>query len=276
MSKPRRPKVTQAAADLDAHIDSLVSAFQDNLQGIVSRAQARTLAELRKTLTFDGDQIRRTAANTRAVRKAADIFTRQMDAAGYQRLVDAYVGQFSGLLPLFQDTLRAITETWNQPPPPVEFTATDLRLFAEQQVSTKLGLADVVETIASQATGRALFSVAGLSFSDLVVTLANQFSKTIPQAVSLASTALPTFYRTVADRGYQIIEQDLPSEQVRYTYEGPLDKLTRPFCRRLLQRKKAYTREEIGRMDNGQLPNVMLTCGGWLCRHQWVLWVDRP
>jgi hypothetical protein len=34
---------------------------------------------------------------------------------------------------------------------------------------------------------------------------------------------------------------------------------------------KGYTREEIDRMDNGQLPNVFRTGGGWNRRHQWII-----
>jgi hypothetical protein len=31
------------------------------------------------------------------------------------------------------------------------------------------------------------------------------------------------------------------------------------------------TREQIQKMDNHQLPNPMITRGGWNCRHVWLL-----
>ena len=82
---------------------------------------------------------------------------------------------------------------------------------------------------------------------------------------------MSTWYRTATDRAFQIIEEDLPAQEIRYEYSGLDDKLTRPFCEHLLEVGKAYTRAEIEKMDNGQLPNVFLTGGGWNCRHQWIL-----
>ena len=52
--------------------------------------------------------------------------------------------------------------------------------------------------------------------------------------------------------------------------------MTRPFCERLLKSDRTYTREEIDRMNNGQIPNVFVTCGGFSCRHQWVLSALAP
>jgi hypothetical protein len=47
-----------------------------------------------------------------------------------------------------------------------------------------------------------------------------------------------------------------------------VDALVRPFCREHLGR--VYTRDEIAELDNGQLPNVLLTGGGYNCRHVWT------
>jgi hypothetical protein len=50
-----------------------------------------------------------------------------------------------------------------------------------------------------------------------------------------------------------------------FEYFGPVDTVTRGFCRSRAGR--VYTREEIDRMDNGQTPDVMQTGGGFRCRH---------
>lgn len=59
----------------------------------------------------------------------------------------------------------------------------------------------------------------------------------------------------------------------------PDDQLTRPFCRRILEEQRegqTYSRAEIEAMNNGDLPDVMLTCGGIECRHQWILAPREP
>lgn len=56
-----------------------------------------------------------------------------------------------------------------------------------------------------------------------------------------------------------------------FEYAGPDDKLTRPFCNKLLERKPSiYTLEEISKMDNGQNLSVKIHGGGWNCRHEWM------
>jgi hypothetical protein len=57
----------------------------------------------------------------------------------------------------------------------------------------------------------------------------------------------------------------------KYVYVGPLDRITRHFCRDLLrERGKQYTQAEIDKMNNGQINPVSTFAGGYNCRHQWV------
>jgi hypothetical protein len=53
-----------------------------------------------------------------------------------------------------------------------------------------------------------------------------------------------------------------------YAYMGPADVKLRPFCREHVG--KVYTKAQIDALDNGQLPNVFLTGGGYNCRHMFV------
>lgn len=78
------------------------------------------------------------------------------------------------------------------------------------------------------------------------------------------NTALMVFNRTVTANKADELGFDL------YLYVGPDDKITRPFCKELLNKNPAiYTREEISRMRNDQTADVMTTGGGYNCRHHW-------
>lgn len=78
------------------------------------------------------------------------------------------------------------------------------------------------------------------------------------------NTALASFYRTVTSKKAEEVGLSL------FLYIGPDDKVTRPFCRHVLERDPAiYTRREIEQMDNGQGLDVMTSGGGYNCRHHW-------
>ena len=52
-----------------------------------------------------------------------------------------------------------------------------------------------------------------------------------------------------------------------YLYTGPLDGITRSFCRELAG--KVFTSSQIGQMRNYQLEPVLTRGGGYNCRHSW-------
>jgi hypothetical protein len=53
-----------------------------------------------------------------------------------------------------------------------------------------------------------------------------------------------------------------------FAYIGPTDDRTREFCLRHVGR--VYHKNDIAKMNNGTQGDVMMTRGGWNCRHQWV------
>lgn len=96
---------------------------------------------------------------------------------------------------------------------------------------------------------------------DLVDELAMVTDVSARQARTLHDTAVSTYSRSVEQLG-------LPGEaEDRFLYIGPDDTETREFCAELVG--QILTRDEISALDNGQLPNVLLTGGGYNCRHKW-------
>ena len=52
-----------------------------------------------------------------------------------------------------------------------------------------------------------------------------------------------------------------------YLYTGPVDGITRPFCRELVN--KVVTDKQLNRLNNNQGLSVITSGGGYNCRHSW-------
>jgi hypothetical protein len=260
---------------IDAHNkaqDNLVGAFKSHLQAIVLRAQGRVIARLQARLAIEDGIVKGTPGNMLLLRNSGKLFMAEMDKAGYQRLVTTFVAEFRQTLPFLQETLQVLGDQVGQKwGAKLGFTAADLSLLGAVKVNTAAALTGAIEAVAGHAVTRGMFGVAGLRFDALVETLTDRLEMSIGKATSVGNTAMSTFYATASDRAFQLIAKDLPAQELRYRFSGPVDKIERAFCRRLTDAKKAYTRAQIGRMNNGQIPNVMLSRGGWNCRHQWTL-----
>lgn len=63
--------------------------------------------------------------------------------------------------------------------------------------------------------------------------------------------------------------------QVYYYYNGPLDDKTRPFCRRLLVMDKVFSKEQIDYVSEELGYDVLVECGLYNCRHQWIRFIGR-
>ena len=269
------PDLKDTFARHSRYQDAMVQAFETHLREIVLRAQAQVLAQLQQKLSITDGTIDATPANMRVMRNAGPLFMDEMRRQGYDRLVEAFAGEFRGTLPFLKETIQQLGEQVQKKWPDLGFTAKDLNLLAATQANAAVSIEAAVESVAGAAMTRGLFSVAGLRFGELAEMLTEKFETSIGKARTIADTSMSTFYATATDRAFQIIEKDLPEQVQHYKYSGPDDKLTRPFCEHLLNLGKAYTREEIGKMDNGQLPNVMITRGGFNCRHQWIIDISQ-
>jgi hypothetical protein len=257
----------------DDYIESFVRGFERELRGLIASAQAHTVGELQKRLSITTrGVIDKSPANQRTLRKIDDLLADSMNRAGYRTLIEEFVNGFPGQLPFVDQMLDAISENLNTPLQAALGKA-DQAVLASQQISTLESLNTVVEGVAALAKRRALMSVGALKFGDLVEQISTTFNRGVAEATTLAETSQVMFFRTATERAFRKIEDGLPEGAVRYRYEGPRDKLTRPFCLRMLSRSasKPLTRDQIENLDNGQLPNPFITGGGYNCRHQWVI-----
>lgn len=259
-------------------VDSLVGEFTDGLDKIVNRATSTVISSINSEVSAAGGLVDSTRANQKFFAGLDNRFEAAMEAEGYDGLLDGYVESFNGQFTWFHEVINEIGQYLQNPLPKITFGRTDVAELRAQQLGAKPLIRSAVERASFQAKQRALLSVNGMPLKQLAASMKEAWATSVPESQNLADTSVSTFYRTITDKGYQIIEKDLPGFEVRYKYYGPLDKLTRPFCTKLEKEAlagKTWTRAMIDRMKNGQLPNVFTTCGGFRCRHQWVIAIPK-
>jgi len=89
----------------------------------------------------------------------------------------------------------------------------------------------------------------------------------IAAALGKADADVRTLYDTstsIFTRQAQVLDTE---DDTAFLYAGPIDARLRPFCEDHVG--KVYTKDRIAQMDNGQLPNCLLSGGGYNCRHIW-------
>jgi hypothetical protein len=89
--------------------------------------------------------------------------------------------------------------------------------------------------------------------------------------------ALQRTARTVAQRRENLahdFEQGGRDVPPFWSYRSPVDGLQRPFS--ALLNGRYFSTAQVLALDNGQLPNVLETAGGWCSRSGWTAWSDKP
>jgi hypothetical protein len=249
-------------------IDNMVGAFADQLGGVISKAQARLIARLQKQLVIEHGRIAMQPANLRTLRKLDDLFSEEMDKAGYGALINAFVDKFPGQLKYMSQIIEDINATLKRPLIPVKPTGATTDMLSSFQVNVTDALQAVVANAARAALTRGLYNVAGLSFGKLTETLAGAFNRSLSEARTLAETGMSIFSR-VAMNGQFAAVQAGQRTPLLYEYSGPSDNLTRRFCREMLDEDKPRTMDEWERVDNGSSLGSVPNCGGgYSCRHQ--------
>jgi histone H3/H4 len=124
-------------------------------------------------------------------------------------------------------------------------------------------LLDLADDAARTIQRVALDGTLGLRPVDrLVLDVSRALDLSQRQARTIYDTAVSVFARQVE----QVASTGEPDEL--FLYVGPVDEVVRPFCRTWIG--KVRTRAAVDALDNGQLPDVFVTGGGYNCRHKWA------
>lgn len=220
--------------------------FADSLQTFLRKNLNRILKDIR-----DG----KVSANIAA--QALGSLQTELEAAGLTDRVaslrDIYAKEIVGVKQYFKDIgiNQALTGGDLD-------TVSTLISFDSDKITSKLSLFtdDVKGVLMRSVLGGEPFDVTEF-VEDKTGVLANQLNAEV-------NTQLATFSRTITANKAQELGFEL------MIYLGPDDKITRDFCKDLLDKDPPiYTIEEINKMDNGQGLSVLTSGGGYNCRHQW-------
>jgi hypothetical protein len=230
----------------------------DAVVGAYATELARVLRDLERelrTLALDAVEGSKTAL-ARGVRAAK--LRRQIQqalrAAGYDRLAETASTVRLDAIVAQMERLRGAAKL-------AAFTSSDMtRILALKQLAQidLLGQGDQIAHAVWRTFVQGLFSQRPVN--DLLDDLADVLDVEQHEARTLYDTTASVFGRQV--EAMKAREGDV------FVFLGPTDQKLRPFCREHVG--KVYTREQIDAMDNGQLPDVMRSGGGYSCRHAWI------
>ena len=223
--------VDSVEAALRKAFADIVEALRDESSSAVKRViLTASLADLERLL---GDQL--SEAQRAMVRGMADLLATNQELAAATAQVPA------GTLGLRSSSLDLLVST------------KDIEDFWRGKVI--MPAASIIkESFVSAASGETL--------NTAIARTQDQLDTSVARAVTAVRTNLASFDRLAAEQSAVLVGLDIR------VYLGPLDSLTRPFCRALINR--AYTIDQVAELDNGQTGPGLWGGGGYNCRHRWV------
>ena len=263
-------RLTEVEAKRGRSVTAMIDGYKRAIEAIVARAQAKTVADLQEQVDIKDGRIQPTVRTQNAMRRVDQLFMNNMEEAGMGRTLSGFASSFATQIPMFRESLAIVGQREKFPLEDFAFQSADQKILLANANNAQTSLRAAVEQAAQAGRQNAMLSVGGVPFRDLAAGLANRFRLAVSRSEDIAKTAISTYYRLLTATSANRIEAALPPGVfLRYQPIGPRDKLNRPFCRRLLDLGRTYTREQIDAMDNGQNLPVFTTFGGYKCRHVW-------
>lgn len=263
---------------LDEHgrnTDILVHTYTASLSDIQLHAAMASLNRLHGIIATGPDgAIERTPANLRVLRSLDSLLVAEMDNAGLTQVIQGFADQWSKQVEYVQRLWSAMSDSMKEPLPPLEFDKRQKTAFVAEQMSAMDQLRDNAVAAAINAKRTATLTMGGLNFNAISNAIQDQFAASKTQATTLADTLVTNFFRSVNAASFDTIERDGGPELLYRYSQSPDDAKIRPFCHRMIHETKdgGFTRDQIDRLDNDDaLSNVWLNCGGYNCRHIWLM-----
>ena len=248
----------QRAAVQEAKLQKAISRrFHVELQESLVLLNRRIRSLLRQLDTEDGRLVSTQANLGRALQLRTDLQAEIRNTGLIELSARAVDAPLDRLTAMVLETSEIAAKAAKLTPLHVEA----LTAFKELRLAELLEVADDAALMIWRATVDGVLGVRPVE--SLLVDIEDALEATRAEARTVYDTAVSSYSRQVE----QLQTSGEPDELFLYT--GPADDAMRPFCKERVG--KVFSRSEIEEMDNGQIPNVFLTGGGYNCRHQFKL-----
>ncbi|MDP2319580.1 MAG: hypothetical protein Q8O42_09620 [Acidobacteriota bacterium] len=246
----------QRAAEREAEMQEFaVQAFERQLDVLVARLLRRLRDELAE---WDAD------ASGRLVNEIANLgralafrkqFSEWLLEEGFLELAARVLAD---PLDELAESVFATSRIANEAAKLASFTDT-LNALKELRLAELLDVSDDMARELSRITFEGILSLRPVDA--LVLDISDRMDISKRQARTIYDTAVSTYARQV-----ELLNADGTDDEL-FVFVGPFDKKNRAFCEERVG--KVFDRKAIDAMDNGQLPDVFISGGGYNCRHTW-------
>lgn len=250
------PDIRPIVKEQHNRIDEAVAKFESEISQLIRAVRRDVLNSLGHLEIINGT-IQETPDNRAHIRAAVREVMVSAEKNGYGGIANRFLADY-------QYQTLSIEKVFEELKVPLDWTVKDQELAARIAGADKESLLSAVDDMARYVGQRARMAVGRLGIGDMAELIEGALEHGKSNAVTIADTSMSMFNRKISDAKYK----DAGIE--KFYYIGPNDNLTRPFCDGLIENGRVFTKDQIDAMDNGQLPNVMATGGGWNCRHLWA------
>ena len=253
---------------VDAHANRVISSvkyFESQIVSEVDLIVADISARVVKELSHTRGGSRRIRNDAMAVMSVERTFESLLNASNYYPLVLALVADFSNQIDEFSTFYGEMSR--NLPLPSAPPFGDAVAVLSDQSAAAVValgGCAEQTKLRLRQFLSRSLNGSDEASFIGGVSAIVRKTS----DVGTVARDQVMLFFRLIGSLVYSQIESF--GKTLRYSYAGLGGRKHREFCA-LRSKGAPCTMNEIGEMDNGQVPNVLTNGGGWGCMHWWAI-----
>lgn len=241
--------------------------YEQDLVHVLNRLSS-AVVELSAKLDSSGGHLSASKANVEFAAGMYDTLLEELEAAGYHDAAEKYVANYGDVWTKVVDTykVQGIDPGFRTIDRTAVEQARDLDLASFTDIGSN-AMREIQRSIRQNVLYERDFTTFVQSLKATITGTDKKGSPLHVHAATFADTAISQFDAQVTGR----IGDEAGIEYYRYT--GPLDKITRPWCRARLKNNIPRTKEEIDALapssSNSTGQSNFIGRGGWRCRHLW-------
>lgn len=262
------PSVDDVLTGRHAMLERAAATFEADLKRVLLHL-FRVTQVLAAEFDHAGGRFRTSSANLRLLRTMYASLGAALNEAGY---VDAYLGYLGS----YENLVGLVHQTFEVQELPAAFSTLN-RQIATAARELDLVMFRAIGDTAMREVQRSITQAVLFErdYTSFVEDLRGVIVGTDARGSMLASRA-NTFAGTAIGQFDALMTERLGEEAgiKKWRYWGPLDRITRPWCRKALQANKPRTSKQIEALPKSPTNTTGMTNfvgrGGWNCRHMWV------